>query len=178
MDDVEDLAISGRAKEPGFRAVLEVRGQLFQKGGCRAPYLLDVLELIGAGPRAAGIADLLLPRDNLEHAPRKVASRAPQIDLKGQGIAAWLALDDPLQRRVGHQPAVPVMFALDLDRWKAGGKGGGGHHVLRFDRVRRGVEVDEISRPDIDRSHAEAEQARVEAVEIDQALQCTLEFAG
>jgi hypothetical protein len=37
MDDVEDLAISGRAKQPGFRAVLQVGGKLFQKGGCRAP---------------------------------------------------------------------------------------------------------------------------------------------
>ena len=28
MDDVEGLAISGRAKDPGFRAVLQVRGKL------------------------------------------------------------------------------------------------------------------------------------------------------
>jgi hypothetical protein len=37
MDDVEDLAIRGRAKEPGFRAVPQASGKLFQKGGCRAP---------------------------------------------------------------------------------------------------------------------------------------------
>src|SRR5258708_7180136 len=90
--------------------------------------------------------------------------------------AARLALDDPLQRRVGHQTSVPIMLAFDFNRGKTGGKCAACHHVLRLDRVCRRIEVDEISRPDVDRTHAKAEQAGVEAVEIDQALQCTLKL--
>src|SRR5438876_294278 len=53
-----------------------------------------MLELIGPGARAAGIADLLVACHDLEHVVRKLAARVPQIDLEGQGVAARLGLDN------------------------------------------------------------------------------------
>jgi hypothetical protein len=49
--------------------------------------------------------------------------------------------------------------------------------VLGSNGVRCGVEVDEIARPDIDGARTEPGLARVEAIEIDHALQRVLEIA-
>ena len=86
-----------------------------------------------------------------------------------------LVLQHPLQRRVGDQPAVPVMLALDLHRRKAGRQGAAGHHVLRPDHVHLCIEIAEISGADIDRADAEAHFAGIDAVEIDEPLQRRLE---
>src|SRR5260370_40250338 len=74
--------------------------------------LLDALELVGASPRAARIPDFLLPRHGVEHGSWEISSRAPKINLKGQGVAARLALDDPLQRRDGNATSGPIMLAF------------------------------------------------------------------
>src|ERR1700674_5260186 len=108
MNDVVDFAIGGSAEQLRLRAILQVFGQLFEQTGSGASQLLAMLELIGTGTRAARIADLLFPRHDFEHVAGKLSACAPEINLEGERIAARLTLDDPLQRGVGDETAVPV----------------------------------------------------------------------
>ncbi len=112
---------------------------------------MHLLELVGACPRSARKLDLLLTCGDLGHVARKLAPRAPEIDLESEGIlSAGVALDHPLQRRVGHEAAIPVLLALDLDGGKAWWEGAACHDMLRPDRMSGAVEIDEVAGPDID----------------------------
>src|SRR5580704_10248092 len=70
------------------------------------------------------------------------------------------------------------MLALDLDRRKAGWQSRARHDVLRADRVRRGVEIDEIAAPHVDRTDAKTHGVGVDTIEIDQSFKRRLERAG
>jgi hypothetical protein len=116
---------------------------------------------------------------NFRQIARTRALRAPEIDLKCERIlAARIAIDHPLQRRIGHEAAIPVMLAIDLNRRKSRWKCTARHDVLRSDLVGAGVEIDEVAGPDIDRARAEARHSRIEAIKIHQALKRVLEVAG
>ena len=60
-------------------------------------------------------------------------------------------------RRVNTGFATDHLLAFDLNRGKTGRKCAACHHVLRSDRVCRRIEVDQISRPDVDRTYTKAE---------------------
>src|ERR1700730_3592353 len=96
---------------------------------------LDIFELMGTGARAARIADLLFPRDDVEHVAGEIALCVPEIDLEGEGVLARLGIDHPLQGWIRNEAAVPILLALDLDRRKTGRQRAAGHDVLRPDRV-------------------------------------------
>src|SRR3546814_7117677 len=66
-------------------------------------------------PRAAGIANILLARPGLLQIVRPLAARGKQVDLKHQHIVIRRR-DDMLERRIRHQPAVPIPMPIDLDR--------------------------------------------------------------
>jgi hypothetical protein len=69
-------------------------------------------------------------------------------------------------------------FAFDFNgrepRWQRRAR----HDVLGADRVRRGVEIDEITAPHIDRADAKSYALSIDAVEIDQLLERLPEAAG
>src|SRR5580704_14134076 len=70
------------------------------------------------------------------------------------------------------------MLAIDLDRRKARWQCPARHDVLRSNLMGAGVEIDEVTCPDIDRARAEARHSSVEAIKIHQALKRVLEVAG
>src|ERR1700704_1850066 len=70
------------------------------------------------------------------------------------------------------------MLAFDLYRWERGWQGRAGHDVLRADRVRCGVEIDEITAPHVDRADAKTHALGIDTVEIDQLFERCLETAG
>src|SRR5207302_364380 len=70
------------------------------------------------------------------------------------------------------------MLPFDLYRREAGWQGRARHDVLWADRVRRGVEIDEIAAPHVDRADAQALAAGVDTIEIDQSFKRRLEGAG
>ena len=72
------------------------------------------LIFIGRGAISARIQDFLLTHFDLDHVLRQLATRIPQVDLKSQRVAPRLAVEDPLQWRVGDKPAVPIILAVDL----------------------------------------------------------------
>src|SRR5580704_7348167 len=70
------------------------------------------------------------------------------------------------------------MLAFDLHRGEPRWQGRTGHDVLRADRVGRGIEIDEVASPHIDRADAQAHTAGVDAIEIDQLFERRLERAS
>jgi hypothetical protein len=78
----------------------------------------------------------------------------PQVDLKGQGVAPRLAVEDPRKRRVRHRAAVPVVLAVDLHGGKAGRQGAGGHEVVRPQPALGAVEIDQVAAAHVHRGDA------------------------
>src|SRR3979490_999507 len=70
------------------------------------------------------------------------------------------------------------MLALDLYWRGPGWPGRARHDVLGPDRVRCGVEINEISGPHVDRADAKSHAVGIDAIKIDQSLECRLERIG
>ena len=145
--------------------------KLAQQSINRTPNPLHAFEVVGARPRSARVLDFLLTCDHFGNIARSLATRAPEIDLKGERISLVAIIDHPLQRRVGDETAIPVVLAFDLDGRKARRQGAACHDVLGPDRVGSRVEVHEVASPDIDGTRAEACHPGVEAIKIDEAFQ-------
>ncbi len=96
-----------------------------------------------------------------------------QVDLEDERILGHALFQDVAQRRVGDEAAVPVGFAVDHHRRKAGRQGAGRHDVFRTDDavLFERVEIDEITVADIDGAETEAHRAAIDAVEIDMVEQ-------
>ena len=134
-----------------------------------------VLVLVGRRPRAAGELDFLLPHFGFAEIARQFAARAPEIDLERQRVQPRPAVEHPLQRRVGNEAAVPIIFAVDLGRRKSGRQRAAGDDMRRADAMGRGIEIDEVAGSDIHRADAEAHGAGIEPVEVHQALERRLQ---
>src|SRR5258708_1558450 len=106
-----------------------------------------MFEVIGSGARATGVLDFFLAGGHLRQSARRLAARIPEVDLERQGVEMRTAVDDPLQWGVRDQAAIPVVLAFDLHGCEPRRQGCARHDVLRPDRVRRGVEINEISTP-------------------------------
>src|SRR5262249_8868261 len=75
------------------------------------------------------------------------------------------------ERRVGNDPAIPIIFAIDLGGWKAGRQRAAGDDMRRGNPVGGRVERDEVPGPHVDRADAQARSADLDAIEIDEALE-------
>src|SRR6516162_840209 len=130
---------------------------------------------LGSRAGAAGIADVFLPLvDFLE-----VRGQAPvcvkQIDLEAEAAAAREVVEHILQGGVGDEPAIPIVLAVDLHRRKAWRQGGAGHHMLRTDGGLIVVEKRKAAAAHVHGAYAETYCLGIDAVEIDQTLERTLE---
>ena len=87
----------------------------------------------------------------------ELTSRAPEINLENERVR-WPLLRhcDPKKGRIRHEPSIPVVLALDLDRRKGGRQRATRHYMLRLDDLGRRVEIDQVSAPHIDGAEAEA----------------------
>ena len=105
--------------------------------------------------------------------------RREDVDLKDHTTAARRIIHHVLQRCVGKESSVPILFAVDLDRGKAGRQRAAGHDVLGTDRDLRAVEIGKVAGQHVDRTDAQPHVPRVvDPVEIDQPLQRPLERGG
>ena len=162
-------AISGSSANSG--------GSFFNSAAKELRTALHLDETRRSRAGAARIHDFLLPRVHVRHVARKLAARRPEIDLEHQRVPLRAAVDHPAQRRVGDKPAVPIIFAVDLDRRKRRRQRAACHDVFRPDAVRGGIEISEIAGPHIDGADAQARRPVIDAIEIDQPLQRLLERA-
>ena len=62
---------------------------------------------VGGEPGAAGILDVLLPREHVRHVARHRAAGAEQVHLEHQRVHRVEMVEQVLQRRVGDEAAVP-----------------------------------------------------------------------
>src|SRR6202035_2001322 len=77
---------------------------------------------------------------------------------------------------IGKESAVPIVLAVDFNRWKAGRQRTARHNMLGADNDMRTVEIGKLPGPHIDRTNAQAHVLGiVDAVEINQPLQRLLE---
>ena len=174
VDQFDDVVQRGVGR---FRQHLRLRrrgqfgrhhGQQFVERGAQ---LFRAAERVGGVARAARILDLLHACRDGGEVGRHFSARAPQVDLEHERVQARARGQHPVERRVRHHAAVPVTLAVDLHRVEAGRQRAAGHHVLRADAVFRIVEVGEVARPDVDGADRQAHLARVDAIEVDEALQ-------
>src|SRR5271155_4573363 len=70
------------------------------------------------------------------------------------------------------------MLAFDLNCREAGRQRRARHDVLRADRVSRGIEIDEITAPHVDRADAKSHAFRIDATEIDKVFECLPKAPG
>src|SRR5277367_6730052 len=75
--------------------------------------------------------------------------------LENERVSLRATFDHPAQRRVGDKPAVPIIFAIDLDRRKRRRKRAACHDMLWTDEVRRGVEISKVAGLNIDGADAQ-----------------------
>ena len=108
----------------GFRQLLD---RLLQ----RLTHLLHPQHLVGNGPCAARILDVLLPARHLHHV---VGQRGPWPTRDRPGMSACqprLAGQHARERRVRNHAAVPVVLAFDFDGGEARRQRAGSHEMLR-----------------------------------------------
>jgi hypothetical protein len=103
------------------------------------------------------------------------AARRPEIDLEGERVAPRLGGENPRQRRVGDDTAIPIILAVNLDRGKTGRQRARSHEMLGAQPALGAVEVDEIAGAHIDGGDAHPGFTGIQPIEIDQALQGRLE---
>ena len=87
------------------------------------------------GARPARILNLLLAGQHLGNRARQLPARVPQVDLEGQHVDVVLVPRKPLERRVRHEAAVPIILAIDFDGGKSWGQCGARHYVRGSMRV-------------------------------------------
>src|ERR1700751_2360960 len=133
--------------------------------------------MVGSGACAAREADFLLAQIDVGQIARQFPARAPQVDLKCEGVFAWSSIQNPLQWRIGNEAAIPIEFAVDLSGGKSWRERAAGHHMRWSDLVCGVVEIDEVPGCDIHGTDAEASGARIDAIEINQVLQHSFEWS-
>src|SRR4029453_17672955 len=94
---------------------------------------LHALETAGAGSSKARINDPFPPRLDFGDMTREIAASAPEINLEGERVLPRHVFDDPFQRRVGDEAAIPIMLAVDLNGGKAWRQCAARHDVLGAD---------------------------------------------
>src|SRR5262249_14923810 len=114
--------------------------------------LLCVLVKVYPRPCATGKTDLLRPHIGIEKIARQFSLCVPEIDLEGKRISPRTAIEYPLQGCVGNEPSIPIVLAIDFGRRKARRQRAAGDDMRWADPVGGGVEIDEISGPDVDRA--------------------------
>ena len=163
-------------KPVGLFGIAQLRRQDFHQLLDGVPHFVLLPEIFGGDARAAGEANVFFPFAHFLEICRQLAAALKNIDLERQAAATRIIIQHVLQRRVGDETAVPVIFAVDLDRWKTGRQRAARHHMLRANGDFRAVEIGEAAGAHIHRSHAEAGVLGiVDAVEVDELFERLLE---
>src|SRR5437899_2619101 len=98
------------------------------------PHVVLFTQGVRSESSPAGITNILIALVDLIEIGRQAAMRREYVDLKDHATAARRIVHHVLQRRVGKESSVPILFAVDLDWGKARRQRPAGHDVLGTDR--------------------------------------------
>src|SRR5882762_4959248 len=177
LHDVEAHAVGAQELRhlSRVRIVAQLRWQLGEQpqgggGGAPARHIH-----VGVEAGAARVADVLLTLGDALHGLRHVTARREEVDLEHGAVTGAGLLEHVVERRVRGEPAVPVMLAVDLDRRKPGRQRAARHDMAHIEPLPGGIEINQVAGAHVDRADGNSQRGRVEALEIDQALERVLE---
>src|SRR5262249_48510071 len=99
---------------------------------------------------------------------RQMAMRWEHVDLKDQAASTWVIVHHVLQWRVGEEPAIPILLAVNLDGGKARGQRSAGHDVFGPDCDLLAVELGKMAGANVDRTDAQSRLFRtIDSVKVD-----------
>ena len=160
-----------------FSRFTEVLGQSIPEAVDVVADIMHRAKHIGGSAGPAGIADILLPLADFLEIGWLPPPGMKQVDLERQPAKARDTFQHVLQRRVGDEAAIPVVFAIDLHCRKAGRQSAAGHDMLGPNGHLSVVEVREIAGAHIYGTDAKADFAGVDAIELDQLFERILQRA-
>ena len=121
VHDVVDLVTGDRLQDLQIIVLLKIAREPAEKSRKSTLHTVHALELFGARARAARKLNFLVTCGDFGQVARKRTLRVPEVNLKCERVlATGVALDYPLQRRIGYKAAIPVLLAIDFDGRKAG----------------------------------------------------------
>src|ERR1700722_3713254 len=112
------------------------------------------MQIICSKARTAGVANIFIALGDLSEIGRYAAVRREDVDLKDQAAAPRIIVHHVREWRVGEQSSVPILFAIDLDRRKAGRYCPTRHNMLGTNCNFLAIEIVEVAGPYVDRADA------------------------
>src|SRR5262249_31518374 len=109
VNNVADLVVRRGGQHGHLGKAAQLIGKPLEQRREGDAQLLCGLVQVRSRPCAAGEADLLRPHIGIGKIARQLARGAPEIDLEGERVAPGPAVEHPLQRRVGNDPAIPII---------------------------------------------------------------------
>jgi hypothetical protein len=164
-----ELAHLGRHR----RFIGQVQGQLADHMA-QPVQLALLLDIAGA----AGVLDLLVLVEHVQHAFGLAAVGIPDLDRKDHRTAARLVVQHRLDRRIGIDAAIPVRLAVDAHRRKRRRQRARRHHVRGHQRLLAAVEIAHRAGARVDRADREPHMLVVDVIEIDQRVDGAAQRAG
>lgn len=177
LNDVHGGHAAEFVEQGGFRAGPQIVGKSLPKHVDAVAQIVQLPQCIRTRPRSAGIADVLVPLGNLVQIPGQAAAGREKVHLEDEMATARIILDHVLQRRIRYQATVPIVLSVYFHGGKARRQSAAREDVLRPYLDLRIVEIREIARPDVYGPDAEANFSGINAVEIDEPLQCGFQRA-
>src|SRR5271167_58750 len=103
------------------------------------------LKCVGICAGSARIANVVLSLTDLLEVRWELPEALEQVDLKSQTAAPRIVIEHVLKRRVRNESPVPVVFAINLDSWKARRQRTARHDMLGTNSDFPAVEISETA---------------------------------
>ena len=159
-------------KFSAFRAFPLFRRKLFFELPDYMAQLVNLLLPRDMAIVARRVTDILLTRHHLPDRLGLGTDRLPDINAEDHCVPPRVVVKHRLEWGIRIKATVPKRFAVDPNRREAGRQRARSGDMFVVDFVRRGVEIGEVAAADIDCADAEAHLAGIDAIEIDQPLEC------
>src|SRR5215468_4369472 len=165
VDEMRDgertLVLAQRLQQLVVRVVSKFLRQPLQQASKCVAQTLQLLDASGIESRLARILDVLGALEDLVEIDRQLTSGAEQIYLNDQGLDLRRIVQHVPQRRVRHEPTIPVIVPVDLDGGETRRQRPARHDVVRSEPTLPIVEVDRVSGVYVHRTHTQPDAVRV-----------------
>ncbi len=144
------LAVAQRLQQLVIRVVVELARNFLHQPAERQAHVLELLYALRVKARFARILNVLRAFEHLIEVHRKFALGVEEIDLNDQCTDVRRIVEHVRQWRVGYDSAVPVMLAVDYDRWEPRRERAARHDVIGPEVALAIIEIDRVARMNVD----------------------------